>query len=99
MDTSPPLTKTQEIIKRWPSRQAMADDCSVTGSPVDLFAVHRWFQRSSIPGKHDSRLLQGAARRGFALTADELVAARSEHADQVGHGIVNLQGEQTGDAA
>ncbi len=77
---------TSEILKRWPSRQAVADDAG-----VDLFAVHRWHQRGSIPGKHDSRLLAGAEKRGICLSAQELIEARSVHADQAGHGEQSLQ--------
>lgn len=71
----------QQIIKRWATRQEMAVDAG-----VDLFAVHRWFQRRNIPGKYDARLIAGASRRGIALTAQDLVDARSSHTDQAGHG-------------
>lgn len=61
-----------EILSRWPSRKALADDAG-----VDLYAVHRWFQRSSVKGEHDAKLLAGAAERGIPLTAEEIVMARS----------------------
>lgn len=61
-----------QILSRWPSRKALADD---TG--VDLYAVHRWFQRASVKGEHDAKLLARASERGIALTADELVRARA----------------------
>lgn len=59
------------IIDLWPSRQDMADDAG-----VDLYAVHRWYQRAAIPGKHDARLLAAAERRGLPLTWHDLANAR-----------------------
>jgi len=74
------------ILDRWPSRQAVADDAG-----VDLFAVHRWYQRKSINGRHDAALIAGAKRRKIRLSASELAEARSVHTDQAGHGIATIQ--------
>ena len=81
------ITPTKAIIQRWPTRQDLADDAG-----VDLFAVHRWFQRNSIPGKHDARLLAGARRRGVKVTAKELIEARSWHGERNGHAAPARQG-------
>ncbi|WP_406736334.1 hypothetical protein [Thioclava sp. GXIMD4215] len=43
-----------------------------------MVAIHRWFQRGVVPGAYDIALLSGAAKRGIALTADDLLRARSE---------------------
>jgi hypothetical protein len=68
----------QIILARWPSRQALADDAG-----VDLYAVHRWFQRGSVNGRHDMSLLSGAQRRGINLTAFELMEARAALHDRI----------------
>ena len=68
----PVMTSMIDILARWPSRQSLADDAG-----VDLFAVHRWFQRGGFPGKHDAAILAGAAARGIDLSADEIVLARA----------------------
>jgi hypothetical protein len=77
----------QIILARWPSRQALADDAG-----VDLFAVHRWFQRGSVNGRHDMSLLSGAQRRGINLTAFELMEARAALHDRSGHALAIVQG-------
>lgn len=72
----------QMILRRWPTRQALADDAG-----VDLYAVHRWFQRGRVNGRHDMSLLSGAQRRGINLTALELVEARArDMTEMVTHG-------------
>ena len=80
------FTPTQQIIKRWPSRQELAGDIG-----VDLFAVHRWFQRSSIPAKHDIAILDAASRRNIPLNWRELMEARSSHSEQGGHCAASIQ--------
>lgn len=75
------------ILDRWPNRKAIADDAG-----VDLYAVHRWYQRKSINGRHDAALISGARRRKIRLSAKELAEARSTHADQGGHIVLPVQG-------
>lgn len=70
------------IIRRWPDRRTLAVDLG-----TDIWAVHRYWQRKRLwPGARDARALAAARRRGIALTADELVAARAieptEEADE-----------------
>lgn len=63
------------ILTRWPTRQAIADD---TGR--NIVTVHSWFRRRSIPSEMDVVLVEGAARRGFVVTFEELARARApEH--------------------
>jgi hypothetical protein len=69
----------QDIIDRWPSRAEMAKD---VGRPV--IVVHRWWQRSSIPAKYDTRLLDAASARNIPLNWRELMDARSPNSDQHG---------------
>lgn len=62
----------RDILDRWPSRQALADD---TGA--GLAAVHHWYSRGRVPAKYDGALLVSAARREIPLDAMELVKMRS----------------------
>ena len=62
-----------EILDRWGSRKAVADDLGV--SPA---RVHKWPSSNSIPAKYHLGLIEAAARRGISLTADELVRAHSD---------------------
>lgn len=74
-----------EILDRWNSRRAIYEDARAADPNLDMVAVHRWFQRKSVPSKYDAALLNGADRRGFGLHPMELVRARAVHADQSGH--------------
>lgn len=79
-----PAAMTEEnaiisILSRWPSRKAVAEDAGVL-----LIVVHRWHQRQSIPSAYDARLIEGAARRGLPLSAQELANARAPR-EQTGH--------------
>ena len=65
--------RTLEILNRWPSRQAPADDLG-----KKIVVVHRWHQRKSIPSKYDARLLDAASARNIPLNWRELMDARSE---------------------
>lgn len=60
------------ILDRWPSRVAVAEDAAVS-----VARVHKWAPSNSIPAKYHLSLLEGAARRGIALTAEELVRAHA----------------------
>lgn len=59
-----------EILSRWPSREAVAEDAG-----VEPIAVYRWEKRGRIPGKHFARLARGAEARGLSVTLAELVGA------------------------
>ncbi len=62
-----------EILSRWPSRRAVADDLGK--KPV---VVHRWHQRQGIPQKYHAALLDAASRRNIPLNWRELLDHRSE---------------------
>ena len=64
-----------EILNRWPDRKAVLEDVRAVDDGLALVAVHRWFARSSIPGKYWSALIRGARLRGIAVTADDLMRA------------------------
>lgn len=87
METKNP---TLAILKRWPSRQALADDIG-----KKLIVVHRWYQRCSIPSKYDARLLDAASARNIALNWRELMDARSASDDQCGHKGEIVSGMET----
>ena len=80
---------TLDILNRWPSRSALASDVG-----AKLIAVHRWHQRSSIPAKYDSTLLDAASARNIPLNWRELMDARSASRDQNGQSCANSQDDQ-----
>ena len=71
------------ILSRWPSRRAVHEDALLANPELDPVAVHRWFQRGSLPPKYDVALLQGADRRGIGLHPMEIATARSGHTDRL----------------
>jgi len=91
MQTNDP---TQTILKRWPSRQAVADDTGVA-----LVAVHRWWQRKSIPAKYDAALLDAASRRNIPLNWRELMDARSARPEHIGHTSADFKMTKSAGAA
>jgi len=80
-----------DILSRWPSRRAVYEDALVADPELDMIAVHRWFQRGSLPPKYDHALLDGADRRGIGLHPLEIARARSAHTDRVGHATPSRQ--------
>jgi hypothetical protein len=74
-----PILTVRDVIGLWPSRKAMADDLEAVGGgaatdAVTAERVHKWATRGVIPAGYHGRVLRAAARRGVALTADDLVA-------------------------
>jgi hypothetical protein len=66
-----------KILAHWPSRQAVLDDARNASADLDLFAVHRWFQRGSIPSRYWTALLDGASRRGLPVRLDDFASAHA----------------------
>lgn len=64
-----------EILCKWPDRQAVHEDASRADTSLNMVAVHRWFQRGNVPAKYWSALMDGAKRRGIAVTAEDIVSA------------------------
>lgn len=65
------------LLERWPSRQAVYADAIAADPDLDQVAVHRWFQRGSIPVKYWSALIEGSRGRDNPVTADDLIAAHA----------------------
>ena len=82
MATDHPIIR---ILNRWPSRRDVHHDARAAEPGLDIVAVHRWFQRGSVPPKFDGALLEGAERRGIGLHPMELVRARAGHTDRNVH--------------
>lgn len=72
-----PVTK---LLKHWPDRQAIHTDATAADARLDLIAVHRWFQRKSIPVKYWPALIEGGRKRGFDVSAESLLSAHSSRA-------------------
>jgi hypothetical protein len=64
-----------EILCKWPDRQAVHEDASCADTSLSMVAIHRWFQRGNVPAKYWSALIDGAKRRGIAVTAEDIVSA------------------------
>ena len=94
-----PMTQTHpilSILNLWPSRRAVLDDVNASlpeSRKLDMVAIHRWFQRKSIPSEYDASLIDGASNRNIALNWRELMEARAAHTDQHGHDRPLIQGE------
>lgn len=73
------------ILGRWPSRQAILEDIQRNDPSIQMVAVHRWFQRKSVPPRHWAALVNGAKRRRFKLSANGLMLAHAADGEQVGH--------------
>jgi hypothetical protein len=67
----------EKILTLWPSRSAVLDDARAAAADLDLFAVHRWFQRRAVPSRYWVALLDGAQKRGIAVSAQDFAAAHS----------------------
>lgn len=63
------------LLDRWPSRRDVHSDATAADESLDMVAVHRWFQRCSVPAKYWQALLAGSRRRGLGITSDDFVAA------------------------
>lgn len=69
-----PVTK---LLSNWPTRQAVHEDARTADADLDMIAVHRWFQRGSIPARYWQALIDGARRRSLEIGADDFVAAHA----------------------
>lgn len=70
-----------KILNLWPDRQSVYADAVAADPDLNMVAVHRWFQRGSVPAKYWSALISGAQRREINLTADDVVLAHSVYHD------------------
>jgi hypothetical protein len=78
-----PVTK---LLNLWPDRQSVYADAVDADPSLNMVAVHRWFQRGSVPAKYWSALISGAQRREINLTADDVVLAHSMQRDNAERG-------------
>lgn len=75
------LHDVPSLLGKWPDRRAVWEDACALEPKLELVAVHRWFQRGSVPPRFWAVLLAGAARRGICLSADEIVRAHGKARD------------------
>lgn len=66
-----------ELLSEWPDRQAIYADAKAADQRLDIVAVHRWFQRGSVPVKYWRALIDGALRRGLNVSAERFLAAHA----------------------
>ena len=71
------MKKVSDLLGLWPTRRDILEDVQACEADLQLVAVHRWHMRKSVPPKYWGALIAGAKRRGFALSADDLVLAHA----------------------
>lgn len=81
-----------ELLSEWPDRHAIHADAKAADEQLDIVAVHRWFQRGSIPVKYWTALIEGGVRRGLNIDADRLLASHAP-------APLGSQGNEVSDAA
>lgn len=62
--------RIKQLIGRWPSRKAFAEEVG-----ADLAAVHKWAQVGRIPSGRQLHVLRAAQSRGFADVTPEWMLA------------------------
>jgi len=67
-----------EVLARWDSRQAVAQDCGVTYG-----VVKQWERRGSVPARYWAALLKGAEARGIKGLSLELLQSLTDPARRV----------------
>jgi hypothetical protein len=77
-DMSKPVTA---ILEKWPSRRAVLEDARAADPNLDIVAVHRWFQRGSVPPRHWVALMAGAAARGLPVSVHDMASAHAGAAE------------------
>lgn len=66
-----------QILEKWNSRREVLEDVRRVDPDIEMIAVHRWYQRKSIPASRWPALIRGAKRRKIKLTLDELAEAHA----------------------
>lgn len=74
-----------KILKRMGGRRQIHADAKQDDPDIELIAVHRWFQRKSVPSARWAALIAGAKARGIKITTDELLEAHK--GEQTGHSV------------
>lgn len=73
-------TTVSSLLGRWRSFGQCADDLSaVIREEMPRGTVRTWNSRESIPALYHRSLILAAARRGFVITADELIDAHDAY--------------------
>ena len=70
-------TSVLDLLAQWPDRNAVFEDARAADPALKIVAVHRWFQRGSVPSKFWAALVAGAGRRGLSVSADHLMHAHA----------------------
>lgn len=65
------------LLPKCGTRQEILADAQRVEPNLDLFAVHRWHQRNSVPAKYLLAIAKGASDRGKKVTVEQLLSART----------------------
>lgn len=70
-------THVKTALEKWNARADVLADAKSVDPELDLFAVHRWFQRGRIPGKYWNALANGAKNRGLKVSLHDIADAHA----------------------
>ena len=70
------IASIRALLSLWPTRAEAAADMTLAlpAQPVTVHRVHKWAENGNVPSKYHQQLLRAAVARGFAVTADLIVA-------------------------
>ncbi|WP_145400155.1 hypothetical protein [Paracoccus sulfuroxidans] len=67
-------TPIYKLVALWPCRADLAADLStITGAKVSVDRVHKWAKCGAVPSSMQAHFLRAAQKRGFDLTAEEVL--------------------------
>lgn len=68
-------TPVKTLLEKCGTRQEILADVQRKFPQTDLYAVHRWFQRDSVPGKYWGLIVAGAQSRGCKVDLRDMATA------------------------
>lgn len=75
------ILSIRDLVNLWPTRAAMADDIrdvlhmvGANDVRVTTAQVHKWAENGSIPPRYHQAIFAAGRRRGFALSAELIIA-------------------------
>lgn len=70
--------QVKTTLEKWAARKDVLSDAQAIDPELEMVAVHRWFQRNSVPGKYWAALAKGAKKRGLKVTVADIANAHSD---------------------
>jgi len=70
-------TNIKTLLEKCGSRRDLLADAQAVNPDLDLYAVHRWFQRGSVPARYWLSIVEGARNRGAQVSLDQIAKAHA----------------------